>query len=89
MPDTLMPDQVTLNVNGAPVVVPSGATVAVAMVLAGQACRISVSGERRGPLCGMGICFECRVTINGCPHSRGCQIRCEPGMEVRTNESDN
>ena len=89
MPDTLMPDQVTLKVNGSPVVVPSGATVAVAMVLAGQACRISVTGERRGPLCGMGICFECRVTINGCHHSRGCQILCEPGMEVRTNESGN
>jgi len=49
MPDALMPDQVTLRVNGSPVIVPSGATVAVAMVLAGQACRISVSGERSGP----------------------------------------
>jgi sarcosine oxidase subunit alpha len=77
-----MPDQVSLTVNGASVSVPSGTTVAVAIVLAGQPCRTSVTGQPRGPLCGMGICFECRVTINGIPHCRSCQSRCEPGMEV-------
>jgi aerobic-type carbon monoxide dehydrogenase small subunit (CoxS/CutS family) len=77
-----MPDQVSLKVNGASISVPSGTTVAVAMALAGQLCRTSVTGEPRGPLCGMGICFECRVTINGIPHCRSCQSPCEPGMEV-------
>jgi len=81
-----MPNQVTLTVNGSMVSVPSGATVAVAMAIAGQACRTSVTGEPRGPLCGMGICFECRVAINGKPHCRSCQILCETGMEVRTDE---
>jgi len=78
--------QVTLIVNGSEVSVPSGATVAVAVALAGQACRTSVRGEPRGPLCGMGICYECRVAINGKPHCRSCQILCEPGMEVNTDE---
>jgi len=81
-----MPSQLTVTVNGAPVVVPSGATVAVAMVMAGQACRISVSGEPRGPLCGMGICFDCRVAIDGNPHVRSCQVLCEPGMSVATEK---
>jgi sarcosine oxidase subunit alpha len=45
-----------------------------------------VLGESRGPLCGMGICMECRVTINGQPHCRSCQTLCEEGMEVRTDE---
>ncbi len=81
-----MPSNMTVTVNGAPISVPSGATVAVAVSLAGQACRTSVSGEARGPLCGMGICFECRVAIDGRPHCRSCQILCEPGMEVRTDE---
>lgn len=81
-----MLSEVTLNVNGKPVSVPQGATVAVAVVIAGQACRTSVTGEPRGPLCGMGICFECRVDIDGKPHCRSCQILCEPGMEVRTDE---
>jgi D-hydroxyproline dehydrogenase subunit gamma len=80
-----MPDQISIRVNGASVSVPLGATVAVAMVLAGQACRTSVTGEPRGPLCGMGICFECRATVNGVPHCRSCQTLCEPDMEVRTD----
>ena len=81
-----MPNQVTLTVNGLPVQVPAGTTVAVAVVISGQVCRTSVSREPRGPLCGMGICFECRVSIDGQPHCRSCQILCEPGMEVRTDE---
>jgi len=79
-----MPSEVNLTVNGTPVTVTAGATVAVAIAMAGQACRTSVSGEPRGPLCGMGICFECRAIVNGIPHCRSCQILCEPGMEVRT-----
>jgi sarcosine oxidase subunit alpha len=78
--------QVTAMVNHVRVVVPSGTTVAVAIVLAGQACRTSVTGEPRGPLCGMGICFECRVTIDGQMHRRSCQVLCEQGMEVDTEK---
>jgi hypothetical protein len=78
--------QVTAMVNHVPVVGPAGTTVAVAIVLAGQACRTSVTGEPRGPLCGMGICFECRVTINGQLHCRSCQVLCEQGMEVDTEK---
>jgi D-hydroxyproline dehydrogenase subunit gamma len=80
-----MSNLLTVRVNGVAVEVASEATVAVAVVMAGQACRISVSGQPRGPLCGMGICFECRVIIDGKLHCRSCQILCEPGMEVRTD----
>ena len=75
-----------VRVNGMAIEVAPGTTVAAAAVLAGQPCRRSVGGSHRGPLCGMGICFECRMTINGTPHSRSCQILCEPGMDVRTDE---
>jgi predicted molibdopterin-dependent oxidoreductase YjgC len=81
-----MLSNVTVTVNGMPVTVPPGTTVAVAVTVSGQACRTSVTREPRGPLCGMGICFECRVAINGHPHRRSCQILCEPGMDVRTDE---
>lgn len=80
-----MPSPLTLTINGVAVEVAPGSTVAVAVAMAGQACRTSVSGQPRGPLCGMGICFECRVTINGNPHCRSCQILCESGMEVRSD----
>lgn len=81
-----MPEQFTLSVDGTAVVVSAGSTVAIAVALARRACRTSVSGELRAPLCGMGICFECRVTIDGQPHSRSCQIPCEPGMIVSTTD---
>ena len=76
-----------LTVNGHTVSVPEGATVAAAVALAGfDTYRRSVTGEPRGPLCGMGICFECRVTIDGVPHQRSCQILCTPGIRVTTKE---
>lgn len=78
---------VTLRVNGKPVTVADGAMVSAAVALAGaERFRRSASGESRGPLCGMGICFECRVTIDGRAHSRSCQIPCGEGMEVRTDD---
>ena len=82
-----MHSQMTVTVNGSPVVAPPGATVAVAVAIAGQACRTSVTGEPRGALCAMGICYECCVAINGKPHCRSCQVLCEPGMEIKTDES--
>lgn len=78
------PISLTLTVNGHSVTVPAGTTVAAAVMIACQPCRTSVSGESRGPLCGIGICFECRVAINGEQHCRSCQILCEPGMIVHT-----
>lgn len=81
-----MPNLLVLKMNGVTVEVPPGTTVAVATMLAGMPCRTSVAGAPRGPLCGMGICFECRVTINGKRHCRSCQILCEPGMDVTTDE---
>jgi sarcosine oxidase subunit alpha len=82
-----MPEAVTLSVNGHPVTVPEGCTVAAAVALVGGGpFRRSVTGEPRGPLCGMGICFECRVAINGQPHARSCQIVCCDGMDVRTDD---
>lgn len=78
-----MPDTVKLSVNGKPVEVPLGTTVASAILAAGEVSfRRSVTGEPRGPLCGMGICFECRVTVDGVPHRRSCQTVCADGMKV-------
>ena len=78
---------ISLMVNGAVVTVAPGTTVAAAVAVAGAPTRTSVSGEPRGPLCGMGICFECRVTIDGVPHQRSCQILCTPGVRVTTGSS--
>jgi sarcosine oxidase subunit alpha len=81
-----MPDSIQIKVNGRPVSVPPGTVVAAAVAQAAvNGFRRSVLGQFRGPLCGMGICFECRVTINGQTQCRSCQTLCENGMEVRTD----
>ncbi|HEX6283729.1 MAG TPA: (2Fe-2S)-binding protein [Pyrinomonadaceae bacterium] len=82
-----MPELVTLKVNEVAVRVSAGTMVAAAVLQAGvTSFRRSVSGEARGPLCGMGICYECRLTVNGVAHVRSCQTLCENGMDVRTDE---
>ena len=62
----------------------SGATVAVAIALAGVTCRKSVSGELRGPLCGMGIRFECRAAVDGVPFSSDLPSVAPARMEINT-----
>ncbi len=82
-----MPRLVEILVDGEPVRVRASATLAAALLGAGRwRFRRSVRGEARGPVCGMGICFECGVTVNGVPHRRACLEPVTPGMEVRTGD---
>jgi sarcosine oxidase subunit alpha len=82
-----MTDQVQIHVNGKSVLVSAGTVLAAAIAQAGVTkFRRAVTGGPRGPLCGMGICMECRVTINGQTQCRSCQTLCEEGMEMRTDE---
>jgi sarcosine oxidase subunit alpha len=77
----------SILVDGRLLEVAEGITVAAALWNAGEdAFRDSVSGRPRGPVCGMGICFECRVTIDGAPGRRACLERVSPGMRVMTRE---
>lgn len=75
----------SIKVDGRSVTVPAGISVAAALI-ADQvtAFRRSVTGESRAPLCGMGICYECRVTVDGVPHRRACLVVVADGMDVRT-----
>lgn len=73
-----------VQVNGRRITVTPGTSVAAACALAGMvATRMSVSGEARGPVCGMGICQECRVRIDGRVRL-GCQTLCTDGMCVES-----
>ena len=74
-----------IEIDGERVSVPHGASVAAAVLMTGRThFRTSVTGQPRAPLCGMGICFECRVTIDGIPHQRSCLIPVRDDMIVRT-----
>jgi sarcosine oxidase subunit alpha len=70
--------------NGAAVSVPEGTLASAVFLAAGAPCRVSITGESRTALCGMGICFECRAIVDGVPHRRTCQIACREGMILET-----
>ena len=76
-----------VTIDGRPVDVTPGTLVAAAIELAvpGHGARVSPAGLRRQPLCGMGVCGECRVEVDGQAHRLGCQTLCAPGMEIRTD----
>lgn len=81
--------QVALSVNGIPVKAYSGETVFAVLLAEGiRALRRPVknhSETARGGFCGMGVCQECRVTIDGMPDRRACMTEVREGMEVVTD----
>ena len=81
-----MAEILRLTIDGLPVEVPPGTTIAAAILIARRpGFHRSVTGEPRGPLCGMGICFECRARVDGSAHRRTCQALARDGMEVVTD----
>jgi D-hydroxyproline dehydrogenase subunit gamma len=78
----LSADLFQITVDGASVIVPRGITVAAALMNADLAIRASVSDEPRAALCGMGVCQECRVTIDGRAYQRACMSAVHAGMSI-------
>lgn len=63
-----------------------GETVAAALLAAGRRAlrRTARRGMARGFYCGMGLCWECRVAIDGRPAQRACMVEARPGMRVES-----
>jgi aerobic-type carbon monoxide dehydrogenase small subunit (CoxS/CutS family) len=77
---------VTILVDDVPRRVRDDVTVAVALLDLGvTAFRRSIGGAPRAPVCGMGSCHECRVTIDGRPGVRSCLEPVREGMRVESN----
>jgi D-hydroxyproline dehydrogenase subunit alpha len=64
-----------------------GHTLAAALTAAGvqelRATRRGLDGEGRGLHCGMGVCQDCLVEVDGEPNLRACMTKAKPGMQVR------
>ncbi|MEX9253203.1 (2Fe-2S)-binding protein [Pseudenterobacter timonensis] len=72
----------TLTIDGEAHAVPVGISVAAALALTGrEETRRSVTDMPRAPFCGMGVCQECRVTVNG-RRMLACQTVCQQGMTI-------
>lgn len=82
---TLTADPVRIWVDGEPVEALASDSVAAALIASGRLrLRFSRSGQPRGVYCGIGHCFECRVSVNSEPDVRACLRPVESGMCVET-----
>lgn len=74
---------VMILVNGVPRRVPGDITVAAALWrLDVVSFRHDRGGAPRAPLCAMGVCYECRVTIDGVVGARACLVQVREGLSV-------
>ncbi|MCB1024748.1 MAG: (2Fe-2S)-binding protein, partial [Acidobacteria bacterium] len=79
--------KIRLKINDQQIEILQGSTVATAIFASdAELFRRSISGEPRFPLCGIGICFECRATVDGVKHKRTCQLIARDGMSIETDE---
>lgn len=73
-----------IDFDGRPVPVRPGQTVGAALVAAGiRSWRTTrVGGRSRGLFCGIGVCFDCLITVDGLPNQRACLTPARAGMRV-------
>ena len=75
--------EIDVTFNGQVVKALEGETVAASLTAAGKlSLRQTKAGSRRGIFCGMGVCNECLVAINGQQNIRACMTTVKPGMRI-------
>ncbi len=76
-----------ISYRGRPIQCAPGDSVAAALLDAGEhSFRITRFGDPRGVFCGMGVCHECVLTIDGVPGQRACMTTVRAGMSVEQGE---
>jgi predicted molibdopterin-dependent oxidoreductase YjgC len=78
----------TATFDGRPLAALPGQSVAAALWAAGVTAWRSTrgAGRPRGVFCGIGVCFDCLVTVNGIPNQRACLVPVRPGDVIRAQE---
>lgn len=72
--------------NGEKIDAITGQSVAAALLAANQRTlrKTRFNNNERGVFCGIGVCFDCLVVIDGITNQRACLIEAKPGMKVQT-----
>ena len=80
---------VAISVNGQPVQACAGDNVAAALLVLGVSSfrHTPKSDSPRAAYCGMGVCFECLVTIDGEPNRQACLTPVAQAMTIDTGTS--
>ena len=78
-------DRFEIEVNGKKIPAYRGQTIAEAILASGiRVLRTTQNNAPRGIYCAMGICYECRMIVNGVPNVRTCMTPATPGSRVTT-----
>ena len=79
---------VSFDFDGRPIPFEPGQSVGAALTAAGvRSWRTTrLAGRPRGLFCGIGMCFDCLVTVDGRPNERACLLPATPGAAVTTQE---
>ena len=84
-PDPTSPAMVHFRFNDRPLTARANTSIAAALTELGiRAQRQTPSGAERGMFCGMGVCQECLVVVDGNPSQRACMTPLSEGMDIRT-----
>lgn len=76
---------ITIYIDQTTYTIPAGYTLATAITFATSlGYSKTQSGHSRGPVCNMGVCFECSVYVEGRGNIRACMTEVENGMVVHT-----
>lgn len=76
-----------IELDGQALTAKKGQTIAEALMAQGQrVCGKTRKGAKRGVYCGIGLCYECRMIVNGIPNVRTCMTPATPGCKVTTQE---
>jgi sarcosine oxidase subunit alpha len=78
-----------IEVDGENIVAHEGETIGATLLAAGRrTLRFTNKLEQpRGLYCGIGLCQECRMTVNGIPNTQACQTLATPGCRVETQKN--
>jgi predicted molibdopterin-dependent oxidoreductase YjgC len=76
----------TILVDGHEVTAYEGESIAAALLASGRRfTRFTArAGEARGYFCGMGVCQDCLISVDGLPNARACMTRVREGLRVET-----
>lgn len=74
--------------DGTPVAALPGQSIAAALWASGRLSwrRTRHGDSPRGVFCGMGVCFDCLVVVDGSPNVRACLAPARPGATVVTQQ---
>lgn len=83
-------ERVGISFDGTPISARAGVSVGAALTDAGIRSwrRARIGGDGRGLFCGIGVCFDCLITVDGAPNQRACLVPVAEGMRLTSGVGD-